>query len=95
MPKLSYLIKNNTQKDYPLKPGEAWKFIVQVEDKQDAYTQMSKCTLQAGQFGHTIMNVFFDNEPFDAREWFTDGANSDNFDYDEKMKIDKVIDETS
>ena len=45
--------------------------------------------------GHTIMNVFFDNEPFDAREWFTDGANSDNFDYDEKMKIDKVIDETS
>ena len=56
---------------------------------------MSKCKMQVGQFGHTIMNVYLDTLPFDAREWYTEGANSDDFDYDENLKIDNIIDETS
>ena len=79
--KLSYVIINNTSKDYPLEPGETWKFIVKVEDQMDAYNQMGKCKQKADQFGHNIMNVYLDDISFNAREWYTDGVNEDKIEF--------------
>ncbi len=60
---LSYVIKNNTPKDIPLDPGEAWKFIVRVDDEADAYRQLEKVKATAGGFGHAIMNVYLAGRP--------------------------------
>ena len=92
--KLSYVIINNTSKDYPLEPGETWKFIVKVEDQMEAYNQMGKCKQKADQFGHDIMNVYLDDIPFNPRGWYTDGVNEDRIEYDDNIKIDNLTDET-
>lgn len=93
--KLSYVIINNGDTDYPLEQGETWKFIVAVENTLDAYNQMVKCQQYAKQFGHCIMNVYLDGKDFNPRGWYTLEANHDNIEYDDNIKIDKVIDETS
>ena len=46
--KLSYVIVNNTSQEFPIGPGETWKFIVKVNDQLDAYNQMAKCKSMAG-----------------------------------------------
>ena len=91
---LSYVIVNNTKQEYPIGPGETWKFIVKVEDQMDAYNQMSKCQQQANQFGHDIMNVYLDDIPFNPRGWYSDGVNEDKIQYDDNIKIDNLTDET-
>jgi hypothetical protein len=92
---LSYVILNKTNNDFPLDPNEAWKFIVEVEDEYDAYVQMEKVKTAARMHGHTILNVYLDDAPFDAREYWTEGANSDDFDYDDSIQISQIRDETS
>jgi hypothetical protein len=91
--KLSYVIINNGDTDHPLEQGETWKFIVAVDDTFDAYNQMSKCQLQAAQFGHSIMNVYLDGLPFNPRGWYTDEVNHDKIEYDDDIKIDNLTDE--
>jgi len=44
--KLSYVIHNQTDNDFPLEPKEAWKFIVEADDEYDAYMQMEKSRWQ-------------------------------------------------
>ncbi|ESS14732.1 hypothetical protein MOLA814_00293 [Betaproteobacteria bacterium MOLA814] len=39
---MSYMIKNNTDNDFPLDRNEAWKFVVNVDDDYDAYMQIEK-----------------------------------------------------
>jgi len=92
--KLSYVIINNTSKDFPLEPGETWKFIVKVDDQFSAYNQLSKCKLMADQFGHDIMNVYLDDVEFNPRGWNTGGVNEDNMIYNDNIKIDNLTDET-
>ena len=92
---LSYVIYNKTNSDFPLCINEAWKFIVEADDKYDAYAQMEKVKMSARMYRHTIMNVYLDGARFDPREYWTEGANSDNFDYDESIKITEVRDETT
>lgn len=92
--KLSYVIVNNTEKDYPIGPGETWKFIVKVEDQMDAYNQMVKCQQQAIQFGHDIINVYLDDIPFNPRGWYTDGINEEQIEYNDNINIDNLTDET-
>ena len=84
---LTYVIRNDTEDDFPLDPGEVWKFIVRADDKHDAYLQMEKVKLSASMHGHTILNVYLDNRRFDAREYWTEGSNSDNFGYDDSIQI--------
>lgn len=91
---LSYVIKNNTSGDFPLQPGEAWKFIVHVDDVDEARDQMEKVKMSAAGHAHDIMNVYLDDRPFDARAHATDGANEDDFPYDDTLVIHKVNDET-
>jgi hypothetical protein len=91
---LSYVIKNYTNSDFPLECGEAWKFIVSADDEYDAYMQMEKVKLSAGMHRHDILNVYLNGANFDAREYWTDGANSDDFEYDELVSISRVHDET-
>lgn len=91
---LEYVIKNNTDADFPLDPGQAWQFICHCDDEHDAYVQMEKIKLTAQQFEHDIMNVYLDGHPFDARGWWTEGSNTDNFSYDESVVISSVQDET-
>ena len=90
---MSYVIINNTNNDHPLAPGETWKFIVKVEDYEDAYSQMCKCQLKAKQFGHDIMNVYLDGSPFNPRGWYTEGVNEDKIEYNDDIKIDHLTDE--
>ncbi len=92
--KLSYIIFNNTQDSNVLEPGEAWKFIVNVEDKNEAYIQMSKVFQGAASNNHKVMNVYLNDYEFNPREWYTDGVNSDNIRYDEDININKIHDET-
>tara|TARA_B110000305_G_C19088120_1_gene469447 strand:+ start:114 stop:434 length:321 start_codon:yes stop_codon:yes gene_type:complete len=92
--KLSYVIVNNTSKDFPLEPGETWKFIVKVEDQFSAYNQMAKCKSMANKVGHDIMNVYLDGDKFNPRGWYTDGVNEDNITYNDNIKIDNLTDET-
>jgi len=92
--KLSYVIINNTSKDFPLEPGETWKFIVKVEDQLSAYNQMENCKLMADKFGHDIMNVYLDNVAFNPRSWNTGGVNEDKIEYNENIKIDNLTDQT-
>jgi len=92
---LSYVIHNKTNNDIPLGRNEAWKFIVEADDEYDAYTQMEKVKMSARMYRHTIMNVYLDGVPFDAREYWTEGANSDDFDYDESVQITEIRDETA
>jgi len=92
--KLSYVIINNTSKDFPLEPGETWKFIVKVDDQLSAYNQMSKCKLMADKFGHNIMNVYLDDVEFNPRSWNTGGVNEDNIIYNHSIKINNLTDET-
>jgi hypothetical protein len=91
---LTYVVHNTTDNDFPLEPGEAWKFIVAVEDEYDAYMQIEKVKTAAIAYGHKIMNVYLDNARFDARSYWTDGANGDDFEYQDDLKIDQVRDET-
>lgn len=91
---LSYVIKNNTINDFPLDAGEAWKFVVHVSDADDAYQQIEKVKMSASGYGHDIMNVYLDDRPFDARSYWTQGANEDNFMYDDAVEIHKIQDET-
>lgn len=93
--KLTYMIHNRTNNDFPLEPGKTWQFIVEAEDTLDAYNQMEKVKVSAGIYNHSILNVLLDRRPFDARAYWTKGANSDGFEYDEKIKIDKLRDETT
>lgn len=92
---LSYVIHNKTDKDFPLGINEAWKFIVEADDEYDAYMQMEKVKMSAHMYRHTIMNVYLDGVRFDAREYWTEGANSDDFDYDETVPITEIRDETA
>lgn len=92
---LSYVIHNKTNNDFPLGLNEAWKFIVEADDKYDAYLQMEKVKMSARMHRHTIMNVYLDGAPFDAREYWTEGANSDDFDYDDAIQITEIRDETT
>ena len=92
---LSYVIYNQTGNDFPLDCKEAWKFIVEAEDEYDAYMQMEKVKMSARMYGHTILNVYLNNARFDAREYWTEGANSDDFDYDDSIRISQIRDETS
>jgi hypothetical protein len=91
---LKYVIKNNTDSDFPIEPGEAWQFVCRCDDEHDAYVQMEKVKMSAGQFGHDVMNVYFEGRPFDARSWWTQGANADDFPYDPSVAISSVQDET-
>lgn len=91
---LRYVIKNNTEADYPLDAGEAWQFICRCDDEHDAYKQMEKVKQSALNFGHDIMNVFLNDIPFDARGWWTQGANLDDYVYDDAVVITRVQDET-
>ena len=91
---LSYVIKNNTENDFPLDRGEAWKFIVSADDEYDAYLQMEKVKLSAGMHRHSILNVYLDGVRFDPRAYWTEGANSDDFEYDDLIAIDNISDET-
>lgn len=91
---LSFVIKNDTESDLPLEPGETWKYIVNVIDPSDAALHMQKVQMSASAFGHTVMNVYLDDHPFDARAHWTDGAHADDFVYDESVTIHKVQDET-
>jgi len=91
---LSYVIKNNTNSDFPLDRGEAWKFIVRADDHHDAYLQMEKVKMSAAMHQHDILNVYLEGVRFDAREYWTEGANSDDFEYDDLVSISKVNDET-
>ena len=92
---MSYVIKNNTDNDFPLDRNEAWKFVVNVDDDYDAYMQIEKVKISARMHRHTILNVYLDGRRFDAREYWTEGANSDNFDYDDSIQIHQISDETS
>ena len=92
--KLSYVVKNNTDSDQILDPGEAWQWIVTVEDEFEAYSQIEKVKLSAKCNGHEIMNVYLNDQEFDARAYWTDGANSDDFEYDAQVAIANVTDET-
>lgn len=91
---LSFVIKNDTESDFPLEPGETWKYIVNAIDPRDAALHMQKVQMSASAFGHTVMNVYLDDHPFDARAHWTDGAHADDFVYDEFVAIHKVQDET-
>lgn len=91
---LKYVIKNNANGDFPLEPGEAWQFVCSCEDENDAYEQMEKVKASARGFGHDVMNVYLDGQPFDARGWWTQGANGDDFPYDESIVISSIRDET-
>lgn len=92
---LSYVIHNKTNNDFPLDPNETWKFVVEADDEYDAYMQMEKVKMSARMYGHTILNVYLDGARFDPREYWTEGANSDDFDYDDSVKISQIRDETS
>ena len=92
--RLSYVIINNNGSDDLLAKGETWKFIVGVEDALEAYQQMSKCKTAADRLGHTIANIYLDGIPFNPRGWYTDGVNEDKIAYEDKIKIDNLIDET-
>lgn len=91
---LSYVIQNQTDNDDLLDPGEAWKWTVRCHDEFEAYLQIEKCKTMAGVHGHAILNVFLDKQRFDARSFYTDGVNADNFEYEESVKISRRIDET-
>jgi hypothetical protein len=93
--KLSYVIHNQTDNDFPLEPNEAWKFIVEADDEYDSYMQMEKVKMAAQMHRHTILNVYLDGKRFDAREYWTEGANSDDFDYDDSIQISQLRDETT
>jgi len=90
---LTFVVINNTDSDYPLGKGETWKFLVSVEDANEAYMHMQKAQLSAKGFGHDIINVYLDGNKFNPREWYTDGANQDKIDYLEDVKIDNVSDQ--
>ena len=92
--KLSYVIFNNTEKSNLLEPNEAWKFIVNVEDENEAYMQMAKVFHGAAMTNYKVMNVYLNDHEFNPREWYTDGVNSDNIKYDENIKINQIHDET-
>ena len=92
--KLSYVIVNNTSQEFPIGPGETWKFIVKVNDQLDAYNQMAKCKSMAGKYGHDIMNVYLDDIKFNPRSWYTDGVNEYKIEYDDDIQIDNLTDET-
>jgi len=92
---LTYVIQNQTDDDFPLEPNEAWKFIVQADDEYDAYLHMEKVKMSARMYGHTILNVYLDGNKFDPREYWTEGANSDDFGYVDSILISQVRDETS
>ena len=91
---LTYVIQNQTDNDDLLDPSEAWKWTVRCDDEFEAYLQIEKCKTMAGVHGHTILNVFLDGQRFDARSFYTEGANADNFGYDETVSITRHIDET-
>jgi hypothetical protein len=91
---LKYVIKNNADDDFPIEPGEAWQFVCHCDDEHDAYAQMEKVKMSAQQFGHDVMNVYLEDRPFDARSWWTQGANADDFPYDQSVAISCVQDET-
>jgi hypothetical protein len=91
---LKYVIKNNSDSDVPLELGEAWQFVCHCDDEHEAYVQIEKVKLSAQRFGHDVMNVYLDDTPFDARSWWTEGANADDFPYDESVVISSVQDET-
>ena len=90
---LEYVIKNNSTTERVLDPGEAWKWTVHCEDKFDAYSHLEKIKMMASGHGHSLMNVFLDGSHFDAREWYTQGANSDSCDYDPEVVISNHINE--
>lgn len=92
--KLSYVIFNNTDNSNLLEPNEAWKFIVDVEDENEAYMQMAKVFRGSRMTGFKVMNVYLNNNQFNPRAWYTDGVNSDNIEYDENIKINQLHDET-
>jgi len=92
---LSYVIHNKTDNDFPLEVNEAIKFIVEVDDKHDACEHLDKVKISAQMCNHTILNVYLDNAKFDARQFLTEGANSDNFDYDDSIKISRTRDEVA
>jgi len=91
---LSYVIQNQTDNDDLLDPGEAWKWTVSCEDEFEAYAQIEKCKTMASFYGHKILNVFLDGQKFDARSFYTEGVNADNFEYNEAVHISRYIDET-
>ena len=90
---LEYVIKNNSTSEFPIEPGEAWKWTVHCDDVFDAYLHIEKIKMMARTHGHTLMNVFLNGANFDAREWYTEGANSDNYDYDPEVVIAEHINE--
>jgi len=92
--KLTYVIQNQTDNNNLLDRGEAWKWTVTCDDEFEAYLQIEKCKAMAGVHGHRILNVFLDGQRFDARSFYTEGANADNFDYDETVSISRHNDET-
>jgi len=92
---LTYVIHNQTTNDFPLELNETWKFIVEADDEYDAYMQMEKVKMSARMYGHTILNVYLNDSRFDGREYWTEGANSDNFGYDDSIQISQIRDERS
>ena len=88
---LSYVIKNNQDKEVVLDPGEAYMFAYWVEGEEEAWSLISKAMAQADLWGHTVMNVYLNELPWDAREWYTEGCNSHNYPYDDDVVISKFI----
>lgn len=87
---LSYVLVNNTESNFPLDPGEVVKFIVDAEDEYDAYLKMEMAKSSAALCHHKVMNVFLDGIRFDAREYWTEGANSDDFEYDDTLIVNRL-----
>ena len=92
--KLEYTIRNDGPSDFPLAEGEAWKFVLHCEDEEDAWQQMEKVKYNSNMFMHSVMNVYLDGRMWDAREWYTEGANHDNFPYDDTVVVTTTNDET-
>ena len=92
--KLSYVIFNNTEKSNLLELNEAWKFIVNVEDENEAYMQMAKVFNGRTMMNYEEINVYLNGHEFNPREWYTNGVNSDNIRYDENISINQIHDET-
>ena len=90
---LSYVIVNNTESNFPLDPGEVVKFIIDADDEYDAYLKIEMAKSSAVLCNHKVMNVYLNGSRFDAREYWTEGANSDDFDYDDTISINRLYED--
>ena len=91
---LSYVVQNTSNNNDLLDTDEAWKWTVNCEDEFEAYQQIERVKLMADMHGHKIINVYLDDEKFDPRHFYTDGANEEPFEYNQHIAISKHLDET-